>query len=225
MQVRLLGPFLAEIDKRSIEWLRRRDRQVFKYLILSPERRVSREQLLRLFWRDAKRNQAAQSLRSVCSNIRKALGAVVGSKNVAAYFRTGEYLSIDLRNVIVDVDRFTAHADAADAEYERGRMRAADAEYRRAVALYHGDLLDGDAHEPWVAKRARALKGRHAIARNRIADIANHDECEPAIILSTSEALTLVIDMYVTARVELPNAGDLKYLAAELIRLDREQRR
>ena len=38
MQVRLFGWFLAEIDRQPIEWIRRRDRQIFKYVALQPGR-------------------------------------------------------------------------------------------------------------------------------------------------------------------------------------------
>ncbi|HEY1868752.1 MAG TPA: BTAD domain-containing putative transcriptional regulator [Candidatus Cybelea sp.] len=227
MHVRLLGLFIAEIDRRPVEWLRRRDKQVFKYLALSSERSASRAELIRLFWPGVKRNDAAQSLRTVCSNIRKAIGSIVGSKLVEVYFRAGEYLSLDVHNVIVDVDRFAAHMDAGDAEYESGRLRDACAEYRSAVALYHGDLLVGSADARWMAKRARALRSRHAIARDRIAQtiVALHDqECAPSR-LDTPQALTFILDMYATADVEPPHAGDLEYLASELIRADLEERR
>jgi DNA-binding winged helix-turn-helix (wHTH) protein len=236
MHVRLLGPFLVEIDRRAIEWLRRRDKQVFKYIVLSSERTVSRAELTRLFWHGAERDHAAQSLRTVCSNIRKAIGAVVGSKNVEEYFRAGEYISIDVHNVVVDVERFTTHADAGDAEYERGRLRAAYAHYRSAVALYHGDLLVGDRNERWMARQARALKSRHAIAGNRIAQMVatiGHRAADeegladlnaPPSALDRAQALTFVLDMYAAAGVEPPlRAGVLEFLASELIRADLEE--
>jgi Bacterial transcriptional activator domain len=173
MQVRLFGWFLAEIDKQPIEWVRRRDRQIFKYVALHPNGSASRAEIGQVFWPDADRHLVAQSLRTVCSNIRKAIGQLVGFKQVEAYFRAGDELSIDLENVIVDVNRFVLHTNDADEQYERGELRAAYAHYRSAARVYRGDLLIGDAHEPWVAALDATLKRRHVMVLERIAEIVS----------------------------------------------------
>ncbi len=173
MQVRLFGWFLAEIDRQPIEWIRRRDRQIFKYVALQPGGTVSRAELGQVFWPGAERHLVAQSLRTVCSNIRKAIAHIVGFKQVEAYFRAGEDLSIDLENVIVDVNRFVSHADDADEQFERGELRAAYAHYRSAARVYRGDLLIGDAHEPWVGTLDAILKQRHVTVLERIAEIVS----------------------------------------------------
>ncbi len=171
MQVRLFGWFLAEIDRQPIEWVRRRDRQIFKYVALQPNGSASRTELGQVFWPGAERHLVAQSLRTACSNIRKAIAQIVGFKQVEAYFRAGDELSIDLDNVIVDVNRFVMHANDADEQYDRGDLRAAYAHYRSAARVYRGDLLIGDAHEPWVATLDAALKARHVSLLERIAEI------------------------------------------------------
>jgi Bacterial transcriptional activator domain len=171
MQVRLFGWFLAEIDRQPIEWVRRRDRQIFKYIALQPNGTVSRAEIGQVFWPDAERHLVAQSLRTACSNIRKAIAHIVGFKEVESYFRAGDELSIDLDNVIVDVNRFVMHANDADEQYNRSELRPAYAHYRSAARVYRGDLLIGDAHEPWVASLDAALKQRHVTILDRIAEI------------------------------------------------------
>jgi hypothetical protein len=171
MQVRLFGWFLAEIERQPIEWVRRRDRQIFKYVALQPSGSVSRAEVGQVFWPGAERHLVAQSLRTACSNIRKAIAHIVGFKQVEAYFRAGDELSIDLDNVIVDVNRFVLHANDADEQYNRGELRAAYAHYRSAARVYRGDLLIGDAHEQWVAALDSALKQRHVVVLDRIAEI------------------------------------------------------
>jgi hypothetical protein len=171
MQVRLFGWFLAEIDRQPIEWVRRRDRQIFKYIALQPNGSVSRAELGQVFWPGAERHLVAQSLRTVCSNIRKAIAQIVGFKEVDAYFHAGDELSIDLDNVIVDVNRFVSHVNDADEQYARGEFRAAYAHYRSASRVYRGDLLIGDAHEPWVGALDAVLKQRHAMVLDRISEI------------------------------------------------------
>ena len=117
MQVRLFGWFLAEIDRQPIEWVRRRDRQIFKYVALQPNGSVSRAEIGQVFWPGAERHLVAQSLRTACSNIRKAIAQIVGFQQVEMYFRAGDELSIDLDNVIVDVNRFVMHANDGDEQY------------------------------------------------------------------------------------------------------------
>jgi Bacterial transcriptional activator domain len=178
MQVRCFGLFSAEIDRRPIEWVRRRDSQIFKCIALQPNGSISRAQLAELFWPRAQRHLAAQSLRTACSNIRKAIAQLVGFDHVEVYFRAGEELAIDLDNVIVDVNRFLRHANDGDERYDHGDLRAAYARYRSAVRAYRGELLIGDGHEAWVASHDASLKRRHAMLLKRIDEIVaaiDHD--------------------------------------------------
>jgi hypothetical protein len=172
MQVRLFGWFRAELDRRPIEWVRRRDRQIFKYLALQPGGSVSRADLGKLFWPDAEKHLVAQSLRTACSNIRKAIAQLVGFDRVESYFRAGDDLSLDLDNVIVDVNGFLAHANDGDEQHDRGDVRAAYAHYRSAGRLYRGNLLLGDAHERWVGPLAATLEQRHVTVLERLSEIA-----------------------------------------------------
>lgn len=172
MQVRLFGWFRAEVDRRPIEWIRKRDRQLFKYLALHPSGSVSRAELGQVFWPDAEKHLVAQSLRTACSNIRKAIAQIVGFDRVDAYFRAGDDLALDLENVIVDVNGFVAHVNDGDEQYVRGEVRAAYAHYRSAGRLYRGNLLIGDAHEPWVAALAATLEQRQTMVLERLSEIA-----------------------------------------------------
>jgi hypothetical protein len=171
MQVRCFGWFSAEIDRQPIEWIRRRDAQIFKYIALQPNGSVSRAELAEIFWRGAERHLAAQSLRTACSNIRKAIAQIVGFEQVEAYFRAGDELAIDLDNVIVDVNRFLRHANDGDERYAYGDLRAAYAHYRSAARAYRGDLLIGDTHEGWVASHDANLKRRHEELVKRIDEL------------------------------------------------------
>ncbi len=180
MQVRLFGWFRAEIDRRPIEWIRRRDRQIFKYLALQPGGSVSRNELGQVFWPDAEKHLVAQSLRTACSNIRKAIAGIVGFDRVDAYFRAGEDLSLDLDNVIVDVNGFVAHANDGDENYHRGDVRAAHAHYRSASRLYRGSLLIGDVHEAWAATPAAILEHRSEMVTERLSEIAAKLDYHPA---------------------------------------------
>jgi hypothetical protein len=180
MHVNVLGWFEAAVDGTPIEWVRRRDRQIFKYIALQPNGRASRAQVTEIFWPDVPSDLAGKSLRTACSNIRKAIAKIVGIDRVDAYFRVREEISLDLKNTIVDANRFAAHAADGDDQFLRGQLRSAAAHYRKALALYRGDLLIADVREAWVSSLEVQLKERLAAVRARLAEAAASNALESA---------------------------------------------
>ncbi|HKU82043.1 MAG TPA: BTAD domain-containing putative transcriptional regulator [Candidatus Tumulicola sp.] len=172
LHVRMFGRFQADIDQHAIEWIRRRDQQIFKFVALSRDGSVSRTDLAQAFWPNAEKHLVAQSLRTACCNIRKAIANVVGTDQVDHYFLADGDVSLNLNNVIVDVRRFVAHANDGDAQFERNELRAAYAHYRTAEQLYAGSLLLGEASEAWFTGQADALDERHTAVLERLAEIA-----------------------------------------------------
>ncbi|MGA8574280.1 MAG: hypothetical protein WB609_01155 [Candidatus Cybelea sp.] len=171
MRVSLLGWFQAEINGKPIAFIRRRDQQIVKYIALQPNGCVSRNELMRVFWPGVERHLAAHSLRTACSQIRRAIIHVVGFDQVEAYFRATDELSINLNNVIVDVKCFLRHADDGDEQYSRGDLRGAYAHYCSLRRVYRSDLLLSDEREPWVVAFDATLKLRHSKALARITEI------------------------------------------------------
>jgi Bacterial transcriptional activator domain len=177
MRVRLFGWFAAEIGQRQVQWIRRRDRQIFQYIALRPGSIVSRAELGEVFWPGCERHLVSQSLRSACSNIRKAIAQLTGFDQVEAYFRTSnQEVSIDLDNVMIDVKSFVAHATDGDSQFDRGDLQAALVHYRNAEGFYSGALLIGDANEPWVSTQAAELEQRHLAIVKRMAEIPGEIE-------------------------------------------------
>lgn len=167
--VRMFGRFEAQIDGSEVDWVRRRDQQFIKYLMLQPTGSATRAELASVFWPDADRQLAAQSVRTACSNIRKALAALVGYACVDLYFNADPDVSLDLTNVVADVRRFSAHVADGDASFDRGDGQEAAVHYRAAEELYHGRLLDGDPPEPWFTSHARLLEDQYVIVLERLA--------------------------------------------------------
>jgi hypothetical protein len=168
--VRMFGRFEAEIGGRRVEWIRRREAQIFKYLLLKPSGTASREELLAVFWPGTESLLATQSLRTASSNIRKALAAIVGYANVDRYYSSRGDISVKLENASIDVRRFTAHVADGDAERECGRSGEALAHYRAAESLYSGELLAGEYPETWYAPRAEMFKSLYIAVLERIAE-------------------------------------------------------
>jgi hypothetical protein len=170
--VRMFGRFEAQIDGTDINWIRRRDQQFIKYLLLKPTGSATRSELASVFWPDADRQLAAQSVRTACSNIRKAIAAMVGYACVDLYFRADPDVSLDLTNVVADVRRFSAHVADGDAAFDRGDVQEAAVHYRAAEELYNGRLLDADPPEAWFAPHAQLLEEQHVIVLERLAQTA-----------------------------------------------------
>ncbi|GAC1307641.1 MAG: hypothetical protein NVSMB19_20480 [Vulcanimicrobiaceae bacterium] len=168
--VRCFGRFEAEIGGRKIEWIRRREAQIFKYLLLKPGGSASRAELLDIFWADAAGGLATQSLRTASSNIRKALATVVGYGAVDEYFSSRGDISVALDRAVIDVRRFTAHVADGDSERERGRRAEAFAHYRAAESIYGAELLGGDYPEPWYLGRGAMYRALYIGVLERIAE-------------------------------------------------------
>lgn len=167
--VRMFGRFEAQIDGQDVNWVRRRDQQLIKYLLLKPTGSATRSELATVFWADTDRQLAAQSVRTACSNIRKAIAAQVGYACVDLYFRADPDVSLDLTNVVADVRRFSAHVADGDASYDHGDQAEAAVHYRAAEELYVGRLLDGDVPDPWFSGHAQLLEDRYVIVLERLA--------------------------------------------------------
>ncbi len=179
MMVRMFGRFEATIEGDPVEWIRRRDQQLFKYLLLKPNGTATRNEVRDAFWADAEAHQAMQSLRTAASNIRKAIANVVGYELVDQYFFTrGNEIVVNLANVVIDVRRFSAHAHDGDAELERGNPREAMAHYRAAEDIYSGELLCGEYPEPWYAPRAEMYKALFTTLLERLAELYNEEGAE-----------------------------------------------
>jgi len=172
LELRMFRRFSASIDGREIPWVRRRDQQIIKYLLLKTSGKASREELASIFWRDVDRHLATQSVRTVCSNIRKAIASIVGYSMVDQYFRTEPQLQLEMRNVACDYHRFLAHLNDGEAAFERADMAAAERHYRTAEGMYSGRLLDFDGIDSWAEPYVHLTEERYVRVLERLAGTA-----------------------------------------------------
>ncbi len=172
LSVKMLGSFQARIGEREIPWVRKRDQQIFKYLMLKPDGRATRAELRNVFWNGTDHHLATQSMRTAFSTMRRAIAAVVGYDQVESYFRTVPDVHLVLDHIVCDVRRFIAHVSDGEASFDRNDLKEAVFHYRAAEKLYGGPLLEADGTEPWLAAQALALDERHLLVLERLADIA-----------------------------------------------------
>jgi hypothetical protein len=142
--VELFGAPQVRIDGQRVEWIRRRDGQILTYLALRPDGRASRRELIQAFWPDADPLLGAQSLRSACSTMRRALASVVGHATLAHYVSFGDEIALNLDLFTVDARRVRAHIADADDAANRDDAAAAAEHAAAALRIVHGPFLDGD---------------------------------------------------------------------------------
>lgn len=141
MLAQFLGEFQVCIHGKRIEWLRRKDAHIFKYLLLSPDGRATRSELTRVFWPRHDPPQARQNLRTACSNIRAALRECVPAEEVDAYFSCDPHIvTVGTALLGSDLEDFTAHFDTALEMLQNGMVPQARESLRAAKAFYHGSL-------------------------------------------------------------------------------------
>ncbi len=174
--VKMFRQFEARIGNREIPWVRRRDQQIVKYLLLKPDGRATREELASVFWSDTDRHLATQSVRTACSTIRRAFAAIVGPSNVDRYFRTVPDVQIDLNHVVCDVRRFVEYANQGDNAFAlSGDPQSFLPHYRAAEKLYRGDLLEFEAPETWFTQESRLLRDRFAAVMERLSPVETRE--------------------------------------------------
>ena len=158
MSVRMFGTFECSIDGVHMTWLRRMDRRLFRYLLLTKDGFESREAILERFWPGLDTSASVQSLRTTCSNIKKAIANLTGGDGVADYFTSGERLCVNLDNINVDVRRFISHIRAANLHLATEAWEDALYHNRQADAIYTAHLGWGDEPEAWLESLDRECR-------------------------------------------------------------------
>src|SRR5262245_40651588 len=146
--VTLLGGFAAEAGGSSVPdsaWRLRKARELVKLLALADGHRLHREQAMDALWPDRDPASAANNLNQAVHAARRALGA-------DAITLVDSLLRLEAE---VDVDAFE---DAAGDAKRQGTDQA----YRRALALYGGELLPENRYDDWASLERERLSAVHA---------------------------------------------------------------
>jgi DNA-binding SARP family transcriptional activator len=126
-------------------------------LALRDRHRATRESLLETLWPRAEATRSAHSLNSLIHALRQMLGDVLAGASPVIY-RAGSYELNVSAGVGVDISHFDALAGIAERQQRSGDSDAAVRSWRRAVALYHGEIYAADDMRAIVQReRVRAL--------------------------------------------------------------------
>lgn len=149
VRVGLLGGFALTVDGEPAPrdgWGRRQAAALVKVLALSPGHRLHREQVADMLWPDAPIDRAIPRLHKAAFFARQAVPSSVVLR--------GEMVSLFPRDqVVVDVEEFENLARAA--------LATSDDDALDHALGFYGVLLPDDQYEPWVERRADALRMRY----------------------------------------------------------------
>lgn len=179
--VRVLGEFKASIGSQTVHWVRRRDQQIFLYLLLKEDGSATRLELCERFWPDAEPELRSASLRVACSNIRRALANTVGNTRVDNYFRSDGDIAVSFAHVTLDARRFRLHVREGAEQYARGSHQEAIAHYRMAESLYTGPVGWCAQVDDWVAEQAQTYRALYESVLERL--VALHRRADDAAAL------------------------------------------
>jgi DNA-binding SARP family transcriptional activator len=176
LAVHCLGPFHAYFNDRQVEnWRNGKGKSIFKFLVTQRKRRVGKEILMELFWPGADPYAARNNLNVAIYGLRQGFAKISRSCSVVLFGDDCYLLNPELE-IWVDYEAFTEHVAVARSLEGAGEPALAMHEYRRAEALYHGELFEEDRYEDWPDSLRRRLKDEYLMLLDRLSKHCLEDE-------------------------------------------------
>jgi len=155
LRIVALGEFEVHQGGRRIPeraWITRRAGELFRLLLISPSRRLTRDQAVEALWPGKRPQAAAAQLHQATSALRRALEPDLPSRFPSRYLVFEEGI-VGLRlpsGSWIDSEAFVALLE---------QHRLAE-----AVALWRGDLFAGDLYADWATGPREDLRARYLLA-------------------------------------------------------------
>jgi DNA-binding SARP family transcriptional activator len=168
LRISTLGQFAVWKGRRRIPdqaWTRRKAGELFRYLLLQPNRAAGREIIIEALWPDHDSESPYDLLHQATSGLRHALEPDLPDKFPSRYLKVeGEQISLQLPpGSIVDFEHFERVLPIAIQTRNADRLQ-------EALNLYSGELFPSDRYADWSAEKRLALaelrqRGLLALAR------------------------------------------------------------
>jgi DNA-binding SARP family transcriptional activator len=166
----VLGPFEVRVcGKRVSGWGGQKNRTLFQYLLLHPERPVHREVLMELLWPGHSYASARNNLNVCIHGVRQALRAGSPAHRFILYRDSCYILDPDV-TWQVDRGEFVSLINAARDASVREARRAIDL-YLEASRLYRGPLFEDDLNCDWFASERRMLHELYLQSLGNLGDL------------------------------------------------------
>lgn len=189
LYVQTLGPFRVWRGLREVPasaWARDKALRLFQFLLAQRHRAVHREEIWEALWPGKEPQAAATALRVALNALHQALEPARPPGTLPFYVqRAGETLCFNPEaSIQLDTDVFEQLIKEARKMNPVDPAEALNL-YRRALALYQGDFLEGCRYEDWVdLERERLLELYLTTALTVGEMLVAQEACEEAIALA-----------------------------------------
>ena len=182
LSVQILGGFSLLRDGMPVPqsaWQTRKPRELLKILICRRGRETPRELVMESLWPGEDPAKLGNRLSVALSTLRSVLDPdkLFAPEHFVRADR--ESISVNLDEVLVDVEVFLHEAENGLALRASGQAEEATEWLAQAEGLYAGDVLDGDPYGDWavsIREEARAMYISTARALAEAASAAGHEE-------------------------------------------------
>ena len=181
-EVDLLGPpRVVDVSRaeapQPVRWTLRRALMTLAYLLLAPQHRATRDELITAVWEGVDERGIAKNFHPTLSTLRRVLGKRSQDRTgrrggSLIHFRQGVYSLSEDAEWHLDVDRFDDLMQRGQELQQAGRpsWEAAVESWQQAWRLYQGQLL-GDAEASWVVAKRRRLHTTYRRLLRQLADL------------------------------------------------------
>ena len=175
LEVKLFGEFRAWRDGELIEseeWDRQKTRSLLKLLLTRPGHVFSKDEIVEALWPGVAPRSAEHSLRTTIGLLRRALEPDLkrGSESRYVLSRHPGYSFNEQAECRVDAWEFEDHRKKADAAFGAGDNDWAIEQYRAALDLVHGELLEEESYEEWAAEARQEWRERYLSVLSGLAE-------------------------------------------------------
>ncbi len=152
-------------------WTTKRARDIFCFIAASPYRRVEKDVLIDIFWRDEDLETIEKNFHPTISHIRKALNSRQAFKEKFIVFRDGAYSLNPELAYSIDTEEFEkAIAEAEKAKREKNTEVLRE-HLETAHALYRGEFMAG-VYEDWAEEKRHYFAEQYSRVLNGLAKLA-----------------------------------------------------
>jgi DNA-binding SARP family transcriptional activator len=167
------GAFDVLIESAPVTaWASRRGQAVLEVLLLHHDRPVHREELMAALWPGIPYQRARNRLNVAVHGLRSSMRKLTSLDLIV--FRDGSYGISREVDVWFDATEFEDRNGRGRRHRYAGYLAAAMSEFRRAVALYTGDLFEADRSSDWADSRRRRLRALHREMLDELGEQALH---------------------------------------------------
>ncbi|RPJ50547.1 MAG: hypothetical protein EHM21_04755, partial [Chloroflexi bacterium] len=155
LRVVALGHFAVWKGRRRIvdqAWSRRKAGELFRYLLLQPNRAAGREVIIEALWPDSSSDSPEDLLHQATSALRHALEPDLPDKFPSRYLKVeGEHIALNLPpGSTVDFEDFERVLPLAIQTHGAERLQ-------EALNLYSGELFPSDRYADWSEEKRQSL--------------------------------------------------------------------